>query len=146
MTNQPGQDDPNSVPPEQDAFASFDPETYLRERRAAEGRSYPADDVLRWADEVSGRRRRDRRRREATSLEGEIGDGNTEIPVGLTARIIGALGGGRGSEGIYMWGQILRELTPTIRRFLPIIGCVIVLACLALGTAFYLLVSALSRR
>lgn len=143
MTNQPGQDDPNAVPPESDAFANFDPEAYLRDRRAAEGRSYLSEDVARSADEVSGGRRRGRRRRPA-DLESDIYEGDTEIPVGLTARLMGALGG-RG-EGIYMWGDILRESGPLIGRLLPLIGCVVILACLALLTVVYLLDSALTRR
>ncbi len=146
MSNQlDDQDDPNAIPPEANDFATFDPETYLRERRAREGRSRVSEDLTR-SDEETFHARRHSRGGRVESLESEIDDGSTEIPVGLTARLLGALSGGRGGEGVYMWGNILRELTPFIRRFLPLIGCMIVLACLAIGTAFYLLVSALTHR
>src|SRR6266849_169255 len=134
MSDQPDdQDDPNAIPPELNDFANFGPETYLRERRAKEGRSRVSEDLTR-SDEETFHARRHSRGGRVESLESEIDDGATEIHVGLTARLMGALGGGRGGEGVYMGGQILRELTPFIRRFLPLIGCVVVLACLALGT------------
>ena len=145
MSNQfDDQNDPNAIPPEANDFANFDPETYLRERRAREGRSRVSEDLTRSDEENLGVRRRSRGGR-SQSLESDLVDGNTEIPVGLAARVMGALGA-RGGEGVYMWGNILRDLMPTIRRFLPLIGCIVLLACLALGTAFYLLVSALTRR
>src|SRR5437879_12937323 len=131
MSNQPtDQDDQNATPPELNDFANFDPEVYLRKRRAAEGRSRGSEDLTRPGEEQLHAPRH-RRGGRVESLESEIDDGSTEIPVGLTARLLGALEG-RGGEGVYMWGNILRELTPLIGRFLPLIGCVVVLACLAL--------------
>src|SRR5258708_33010654 len=89
MSNQPDdQDDPNALPPESNDFANFDPETYLRERRAREGRSRGSEDLTRSDEETLHARRHSRGGREE-NLESEIDDGATDVPVGLTSRVVG---------------------------------------------------------
>ncbi|MEP7288055.1 MAG: hypothetical protein ABI947_20060 [Chloroflexota bacterium] len=124
-----------------DDFASFDPAAYLEKRRQLEGRRPITNDLK--AAEVSSRggTTRGRRSRRGSELSGELG--GEEIPVGLMGRILGSLGG---IENVRLYSQILGESGPLLRIVLPIVGCLLLIICVAVCGGGYYLITTLTHR
>ena len=140
MTDQP--DNQESTPPVPDDFAKFDPEAYVRQRRDAEGRHYLNEELDREQGLRQPGRGRGRHRRSAADGDDDTYDVDPEAVAGFGGRLLGPLTRG---EGIFLWSDVLREVGPVIGRFLPLIGCAVLLICLAVGGAIYLLVSSLTQ-
>ena len=133
-------DAPPELPASKDSadFDNFDPAQYLAKRRASTGRQRALDlDSNRASLARGGAGRRNHR---GDGNEADITDG--EMPVGLGARIIGALGRG---EGIHIYADILGEALNVAKRFFPIIGLILVLLCGCVCGGGYLLIRLISR-
>ena len=159
-------DDFDNLPPieeESDDFAHFDPENYLRRR----GRIYGEPELIDSSEDPlpppRGRRRRGvpssgsyepqyttgrrRGRRSTSRRRGSVLDDRDEFdagdaPLGIGAAILGLLHEGN----IGFFTEILGGLGPLARFVLPAIGCVLVLACIAVCGGGYILITTLTRR
>src|SRR5579859_6208031 len=118
-------DNQNTESTDPDDFANFDPEAYLRKHRDTEGRHYRNEDLARNEELVEhGRGRRRARGRRSDEDDDEIYNMEPGAALGFGERLLGPLTRG---EGIFLWSDVLREFGPIIGRFLPLIGCVVLL-------------------
>jgi len=145
----------NDLPPEMPEsegspdFDNFDPAQYVAKHRQGLGRSRSSDqesenEAARLDRGLNrGRGARDipaRSGRRSVRQEESIAD--AERPVGFFAKILGAA---RSGEGLHLYVEIISEALPLIGRFLPIVGCGLVLACACVCGGGYLLIRLVSR-
>ncbi len=144
MSDQSDPHDDNPLPEmpsteESPDFANFDAVQYVAKHRESLNRRRPSEveadnEVTRMDSGLkSGRGRR--------GLTGEP-DIPQDVPVGLAARVMGGLTSG---QGVNLYANILGQVIPLIRRFLPIVGCLLVLACTCVCGGGYLLIRLVSR-